>query len=294
MPAFRSPCLKPGCHAASYQPYCSKHTRSRERQPERPRPSRRKALHKGGAGYGRAHDRWRKLVLAADPICRWPLGGERYCQQPAVEADHVKPIRLHPELRYDLDNGQGLCRRHHSLKTSRERSDGEWDVRPNDLQPASIPVSIVCGPPASGKSTYVEKHKSNGDIVIDLDEIRAEIAEAPLYHAEKRWMKPALEERNRRLRQLSEPQTAARCWFIVGAPTREERDWWQSNLGAESVKVLAVKPDKCIDRIQLDHRRPLWVKKENARAIRKWWALFLRGKTRAPNILERGAVSTGE
>ena len=30
---------------------------------------------------------------------------------------------------------------------------------------------VVCGPPASGKTTYVKQHMIPGDIVVDLDAI---------------------------------------------------------------------------------------------------------------------------
>lgn len=37
-----------------------------------------------------------------------------------LEVDHVKPVRDAPDLAFDLDNLQVLCKRHHSQKTKRE------------------------------------------------------------------------------------------------------------------------------------------------------------------------------
>lgn len=37
-----------------------------------------------------------------------------------LEVDHVKPIRTHPELAFDLDNLQALCPACHSRKTQVE------------------------------------------------------------------------------------------------------------------------------------------------------------------------------
>lgn len=37
-----------------------------------------------------------------------------------LEVDHVKPVRTHPELAWDLSNLQSLCARDHSSKTRRE------------------------------------------------------------------------------------------------------------------------------------------------------------------------------
>jgi 5-methylcytosine-specific restriction endonuclease McrA len=37
-----------------------------------------------------------------------------------LEVDHVKPVRTHPELAFDLANLQSLCPRCHSAKTNHE------------------------------------------------------------------------------------------------------------------------------------------------------------------------------
>lgn len=52
-----------------------------------------------------AYRRWREKVLAR---------AAGYCQicksQPQkLEADHIKPFALFPDLRYDVENGRGLC-----------------------------------------------------------------------------------------------------------------------------------------------------------------------------------------
>ncbi len=118
MTAFPTPCRAPGCHVASNTPYCPSH----HRQEGRPSPSKR--------GYGRTHEKWRLLVLAADPVCHWPVEDVpslRYkreplkCLQPATIADHIKPRSLYPELAYEPSNGQGLCTTHHNAKGSEEK-----------------------------------------------------------------------------------------------------------------------------------------------------------------------------
>jgi len=63
----------------------------------------------------------------------------------------------------------------------------------------AIPVRVVCGPPASGKSHYVREKAGPGDVVIDLDTILRETGGAPRgggWGARQR----ALEERNRQER----------------------------------------------------------------------------------------------
>lgn len=43
---------------------------------------------------------------------------------PATVADHIKPHEGNPELFWDEDNLQPLCKRCHDSKTARE--DGRW------------------------------------------------------------------------------------------------------------------------------------------------------------------------
>lgn len=42
----------------------------------------------------------------------------------AVEVDHITPLRVAPQRKYDLTNLQGLCKSHHSRKTAAEQHQG--------------------------------------------------------------------------------------------------------------------------------------------------------------------------
>jgi 5-methylcytosine-specific restriction endonuclease McrA len=46
-----------------------------------------------------------------------------------LEVDHIKPVRTHPELAYELGNLQTLCVRCHSRKTRIEIGLGEVDPK---------------------------------------------------------------------------------------------------------------------------------------------------------------------
>ncbi len=99
------PCRQPGCY--NLQP-CPLH-------PIVPFQSARRSPSKD---YGVRHKQWRALVLVRDPICKEPG-----CTAPSTQADHIIPIRK-GGARFDLANGRGMCRKHHSAKTGREIRHG--------------------------------------------------------------------------------------------------------------------------------------------------------------------------
>jgi 5-methylcytosine-specific restriction protein A len=150
--------------------------------------------------------------------------------------DHILPLS---DGGLDVDdNCQGLCWPCHDAKTATEAGErfngGKGSTHPDWLRPAAIPLTIICGPPASGKTTYALTNASNGDAVIDFDAIMASLI--PSYRA---WhytgsLDQGLRARNAMLGDLSRA-THGRAWFIVSAPTRGERKWWQKQLGGTVV-----------------------------------------------------------
>lgn len=80
-------------------------------------------------------------------------------------------------------------------------------------------VTIVCGPPCAGKSTYVDEHCEPGDVVLDWDTIVEDLGFAPRQHL----VEPALidvisiEWRRRLATALEQPQ---HVWVIHAKPAR--------------------------------------------------------------------------
>jgi len=135
-------------------------------------------------------------------------------------------------------------------------------------------LTIVCGPPASGKTTYCKSRAAPRDVVIDLDEIKSQLAGAPIHRASDFWFEPAMRERNSRLLRLADKSDGA-TWFIVGAPAAKERQWWADSLGADSVVVLETSPEECTRRSASDvNRDPS--DKDYARIVARWWDRYTR------------------
>ena len=80
-----------------------------------PAPSRRESAHR--RGYTKRWQKASKLYLAAHPLCR--ECEREYALKRAVLVDHIVPHRGNYDLFWNSDNWQGLCKRHHDVKTGR-------------------------------------------------------------------------------------------------------------------------------------------------------------------------------
>jgi hypothetical protein len=186
---------------------------------------------------GRKGVELRKRRLAREPLCRHCAEQGRVTAADIV--DHIKPLAFGGK---DTDdNVQSLCGECHMIKSAIEgAAEGGAATHPDWLQQSAVPVTIVCGPPCAGKSTYVSAHASSADRIIDLDLIAKSID--PAYRP---WtgmlngdlLRKAIRVRNAMLGGL-ERAKSGKAWFIVSAPTRTEREWWETKLGAAEVVLL--------------------------------------------------------
>lgn len=216
-------------------------------------------------GYGAHWRKVRRAVLDDEPLCRFC-----YAKGLVVEADEVDHIDG-DSFNNDRDNLRPLCRPCHLLRTARDQAFGKYQFRPEWLRPAVIPVAIVCGAPCSGKSTYVARHAAPQDLVIDLDVIASTIAESGLHDWDRKWLGPAIRERNRLLGELTKRPQWPRAWLILSEAAPDRRQWWADTFKPESIVVMETPPAVCMARAI---GRP---KPEAAReAIGRWWSAYAR------------------
>jgi 5-methylcytosine-specific restriction protein A len=212
-------------------------------------------------GYTPTWERVRKLKMQGSPLCERCLTLHR--TRPALLVHHKDSNARNN----DMGNLMSLCRACHD------------DVHGHGVVVGkpSIPVTLVCGPPGSGKSTWVEQQRKPGDVVIDLDVIKAKLAGVPIYQAGDEWIMASLAERNRMLAELP---SKGHVWFILSGARADDRRKWQERLGAEVV-VMEVSPSVCKDRIMADDRRPELVKRTHVDVVDRWWARYVarRGDT---------------
>lgn len=75
-------------------------------------------------GYcSKRHQAWRRAVLARDGyLCR--DCGRACGSKGEAHADHIIPVKVRADLRYEVSNGQCLCASCHQRKTNREAVAG--------------------------------------------------------------------------------------------------------------------------------------------------------------------------
>ena len=219
-------------------------------------------------------------------------------------ADHIVPHRGDEALFFDLNNLQCLCCDcHDGAKQSEERigystqigEDG-WPVdpmhvanggkpqrrdglgpisHPSWFRPLYVPLTIVCGPPASGKTTYVRTHAAPTDRVLDLDDIAMTQCGKPLPLLAGDQVLKCMKHRNELLADLMRAKGRTICnhaWLIVSEPQAHKRQWWSDKLKPQSIVVLATPADECIRRASADASAHRNVKVEAT--IRDWWAKY--------------------
>lgn len=225
---------------------------------------------------GRALMEIRSHMLSQQPLCVACLAMSPARYTAAVEIDHIIPLhRGGPDAAH---NRQPLCKSCHADKTLRDGSGMRAEqsthgaAYPEWLEPARCELTIVCGPPGSGRTTYVAEHARPGDDVIDLDVIKAEVAGMPIYRSGSEWIGPALRERNNRLGALAR-RTSPAAWLIVGGDANT-REWWQRLKPAQTI-VLRTSEAECVKRIMADARRPEHLKRTHCAIAREWWRIEL-------------------
>ena len=119
-------------------------------------------------------------------------------------------------------------------------------------------MTIVCGPPLAGKSTYAEQHRAPDDIIIDLDEIRERTPGIGLSEAFRR--------RDARLRRAAEREVGV--WLIICAPLTHQRDAMRDGLKPGRIVVLETPEVVCMERARDDYRGDI------APAIERWWGQY--------------------
>jgi 5-methylcytosine-specific restriction protein A len=108
-------CQRPGCGNLCVNRYCPEHLIDDSRKASRKRYDARRGS-ASSRGYGRRHEKWRRLVIARDPLCTINILCDKALPAPSMDADHKIPLAQGGD--WSLENGQGACHACHSYKTA--------------------------------------------------------------------------------------------------------------------------------------------------------------------------------
>ena len=162
-----------------------------------------------GSPYGRGWEAARSAVLRRDGFrCVIAAAG---CTGKATEVDHiVSPHDGGSPL--DPSNLRASCRNCNASRGGKRAAalaSTAWRDGP--------PVTLVWGPPMSGKSTYVAEHAAPGDLVVDYDAIADALAPGTR-RDERDELHPVVSAaRNAVLRRIQHNETGAPAIWIISA-----------------------------------------------------------------------------
>lgn len=204
-----------------------------------------------------ASKRWRELrdvlIIQRHGVC--DRCGKDYSddtsQLIAHHKEHLTDETLSiPEVAVDPENIEIVCYKCHS------------HYHPEKGFVKRKQVFIVYGAPLSGKTTYVQQNKSYGDLVIDLDRIRAALSFEPVYQTPDEINPTSFGVRDYLYDQIRiRAGNWGTAWIIAGLPRKIERERLAARLGASTLLIEAT-PEECMTRLRQgdDGRYPKWEK----------------------------------
>lgn len=264
---------------------------------------------------GKLHStyRWQKkraAHLKAEPLCRWCLKEGRVTMADTVH--HLVPHRDDPDLFW---NGElaSLCKEHHDRDAQAIEKGGTprprigldgWPLdehhpansgkprqtvgtptsHPDWFRKSHVPLHIVCGPPGSGKSTYVRTHAGPSDLVICFDQIAERMfgragADRARVRMTSRQVGDVLRQRNDMLGDLMRAKAKDRwpaAWLIVSEPLADRRQWWADRLEPVEIAVLETPAEVCVARINRDAAAGDRRAYEARDTAFRWWSQYRR------------------
>lgn len=136
---------------------------------------------------------------------------------------------------------------------------------------ANARIVLVTGPPCAGKTTYVQAHAHDGDVVLDLDQIARDLGSTRYWHHDPATMARANQVMRREIMRLA-ARRRGRAWIIRCVPDGRARTGLARLVRADVVVVL-VPPGRVLVRRARERPEPL----ATIRAINAWNDRYTEG-----------------
>lgn len=176
-------------------------------------------------GLGWTHQRAVAELLTDNPPCHW-------CGAPATTGDHANP-RSRGGVALSVEDYVPACA---SCNYSRGNSNAP---RGHRLRRTSTTrrVTLIAGPPCSGKTTYARTHAAPDDTVADLDIIAMQLGSPRQWHHEDETRHEAEGFMRARMAAIARMATGT-AWVIRCVPESQRRTSLAHAIGATRVLVL--------------------------------------------------------
>jgi len=156
-------------------------------------------------------------------------------------------------------------------------------------------VVVVCGPPGSGKSTYVAEHRKPHDIAVDLDALMAAISGRDWYDESPAHLTFAMAARDGIFNRLEQASGVPTAWIVMSGARLDDREEPRQRFGARVI-LLDVGELECLRRIKADPRRSakftMW-----KQIVKRWFREYERPESDERRIEVTGwgsKVASGE
>lgn len=148
------------------------------------------------------------------------------------------------------------------------------------VEAVPLQTTLVCGPPASGKSSYVKDNAERGDLVWDLDEVirtlthGLEAHELPVTTREivRKVRATVMEELAKATR--NKKNELERAWVIWSLPKVKTRRAMAEQLNAEVI-VFECPVENCVQNAEKDGRIDSLIARVRRDSM-KWWDMYSR------------------
>lgn len=180
-------------------------------------------------------------------------------QTPATVVDHIIPHCGNSQLFWSTDNYQSLCPTCHNSKTWYESIKSTR--LPRNIRPRSKDITLLFGPPCSGKTTHANKQ---GVKVIDFDDIKKTVSGKD-YDMPQHYMPTCIAIRNKLIERTKGPMI-----IIESLAKPIDREDWIKKLKARPTLMITPQHE-CIKRLKASNRPNI---KGQVALIKRWFEEF--------------------
>jgi len=132
-------------------------------------------------------------------------------------------------------------------------------------------TTIVWGPPASGKSTYVCNNASDNCVIFDFAVIMSAMANKPLHEKNENLISYLIDMRSWLVEKLKDEEDIQDAWFIATWVNDDFKKIFE-DLNPE-YHMIDIPYDQCISQLEMDDQRAT-MQEEMKKVIDKWYNTY--------------------